>query len=84
MDLILRDSVTRIWLLLLALTAGSWALGTGNGGLAASAGILALACFKIRLVMLHFMEVQEAPPALRWTCEGWIVAMLGTLLWMYR
>lgn len=85
---LVRTQATLIWLVLVALTTVSWALGTqhgfgGDGHLPASLVIFAVAIFKIRLVGLYFMELRDAPRSLRGLFEGYCVALLGLLIGMY-
>lgn len=84
-SVLMPDRVTWVWLLLIAITGGSVVIGTqsGGGGYATTAAILVLSFFKVRLIVLHFMEVRAAPRGLRAACEIWIVALLAALLWMY-
>jgi hypothetical protein len=84
----LNDVATRVWLLLIAITAGAWLIGTlgpgeGGGGFVAAAAILTLSFYKVRLVIRHFMEVAHAPAWLRYACDIWIVVLLVALLWLY-
>ncbi len=82
-----RDGVTGIWLLLLAITAGSWAIsmqGATSVNAWAAPGILVLSFLKVRLVIRYFMDVRGAPAALKWACDVWIVALMLSLLWFYR
>jgi hypothetical protein len=81
--------ITRIWLLLLLLTAVSWWLGRAgdwlvqghrNMGLV----IVVLAFVKIRFVILDFMEVRNAPIAMRAACETWVVAVCAAILMLCR
>ena len=61
---------TLVFWLLLAATALSWALSSAEGSAwlvearAARLAIVLLAFFKVRLVLLHFMELATAPRAL--------------------
>ncbi len=75
------------WLVLVVLTAVSWALGTdhGVGGrhIGASVVIIAVAVFKIRLVALYFMELRQAPAALHGIFEGYCVLLFIVLTGMY-
>lgn len=79
----MRDRVTLVWIVLLAVTLGSWMLGGSSGAFAATAAVLALSFFKVRLIVTHFMEVREAPLGLRLACDAWIVVTLAALLWTY-
>jgi cytochrome c oxidase subunit IV len=86
---VLRRPVTGVWLVLVLATMLSWLLGgepprDGPGrqtGL--TAAVLVIAFMKVRLIVLHFMEVRDAPRALRLILEAWIVLVLGLLLGLY-
>ncbi len=70
------------------LTLVSWLLGTHHGfaqstHVAASLAIIVVAVVKLRLVGLYFMELREAPAALRGVFEGYCVVLLGVLVGMY-
>ena len=88
MKTLVRTNASVAWLILTSLTVVSWALGTqhGFGGgqhIPASLVIIVVAVFKIRLVGLYFMELREAPLALRGIFEGYCVVLLGMLTGMY-
>lgn len=88
MATLIRTNATLAWLLLTTLTVISWALGTqhGLGGgnhVPASLVIFVVAVFKIRVVGLYFMELREAPIALRGAFEGYCVVLLALLCGMY-
>lgn len=57
----------------------SWALGTHHGIVddpsAASLIILAIALVKIRYIGLYFMDLKDAPPALRTLLDGWCLSV---------
>jgi hypothetical protein len=87
MTALIRTNATLVWLILSGLTVVSWALGTqhGLGGanhVPASVAILVVAVFKVRLVGLYFMELRDAPVALRALFEGYCVILLGLLVGM--
>lgn len=67
---------TAVWLLLMALTFTSWALGSHAGVVNDRTWgvvmLLALAFFKVRLVIRYFMETRHAPPELKWSCEAYV------------
>jgi len=42
-----------------------------------------MSCWKVRLVVLHFMEVREAAFALRVVLEAWIFGATAMLIAMY-
>lgn len=76
-------SPTVIWLVLMALTLGSWFLSTlpsKSQGLAATAGILVIALIKARMVLRHFMDVSEAPVWLRYAVDAWALLLLAGLM----
>ncbi|MFV0490202.1 MAG: cytochrome C oxidase subunit IV family protein [Pseudorhodobacter sp.] len=64
------DILTRTWLILIALTAGTVAVANFDGRLAA-AGLLILAWFKARTILGGFLHLSAAP--------GWLGAMAGPL-----
>lgn len=78
--------VTAVWLLLMSFTLLSWWLGGGAGS--ASEGpyvvtsILAVTFIKIRLVIVHFMEVREVPAAIRAPFEIWCIGVCGALIYV--
>lgn len=46
-------------------------------------GILALALIKVRLVIMHFMEVKHAPIALRILFEVWLIVVYVAMCGVY-
>ena len=75
--------VTLVWVLLLALTFGSFLVGVEQGARFASLGaviIVGIAMFKVRLIGLHFMDVRAAPLALRALFEGYVLAVFVVLV----
>lgn len=84
MNTLLRTPASVVWLLLVAATAFSWGLGTEHGlgseaQQLASVAILAVAFIKVRFIGLYFMELREAPLALRGLFEGYC-AVVGALV----
>lgn len=86
---LVNSRVTYVWLFLAALTAASWILGDSydpsNPGQIKylTVGLLALAFFKIRLVVIHFMEIGHAPIPLRLVLEGWILLVFSLMVLLY-
>ncbi len=80
-----RHHPTAVWLFLMAATiTTTWVLS--KDGLAATAGTgctLALAAWKVRLVVLDFMELRSAPWPLRLAFEAWSVAVPGMIFAFY-
>ena len=75
--------VTLVWVLLLALTFGSFLVGVEQGAGFASVGaaiIVGIAMFKVRLIGLHFMDVRAAPRELRALFEGYVLAVFVVLV----
>jgi hypothetical protein len=78
-----------VWCLLAGLTGVSWVLGDSyRPGDLDSAGaftiaLMVLAFFKVRLVILHFMEAKAAPLRLRILVEGWVIGVCLMVLVMY-
>ncbi len=80
---------TLVWLLLVGVTAASWAFThytiSGIPTKTASSVLLALAFFKTRFILLEFMELRDAVLPARLFVEVWgvvVCAVLITLLWM--
>lgn len=88
MQTLARDSVTWVWLLLMLITAGSWAVGShvllAANHLLAVGAILLFTCIKMHLVIRHFMEVNHAPGWLKLFCSGWLAVLFFSLLGLYR
>lgn len=75
--------VTLVWVLLLALTFGSFVVGIEQGAGFASVGaviIVGIAMFKVRLIGIHFMDLRAAPLVLRALFEGYVLAVFGVLV----
>ncbi|MFT3666912.1 cytochrome C oxidase subunit IV family protein [Piscinibacter sp.] len=72
-----------VWLGLVAATALSWEMGHGIGFddvRHASVAILVVAFLKARFVILDFMELRHAPPAMRIAAEAWVVGVCALLV----
>ncbi len=80
------NKASSVWLVLILATAISWVIGTdsasqlGFGPETARVLILIIAFIKIRLVLMHFMELNNAPRSLKWTGEAWVVLMCSVLI----
>ena len=74
--------LTWIWLALMAATAiSTW--GVSAPGLPAAPALIAtllIAAFKARLVLLHFMDLGDAPWRWRGVFEAWILIVTAALL----
>jgi len=72
------------WLLLVAATVISWAVGAEHGtGSVVAVVVLAIAAIKVRLVGLDFMELRRAPIPLRVMFEAYCFAIWAVLSGLY-
>jgi Prokaryotic Cytochrome C oxidase subunit IV len=72
------------WLVLIAATVVSYALGAEHGvGSVMVVVVLGIAAFKIRLVGLDFMELRGAPVPLRAAFEGYCLVLWSVLSGLY-
>ncbi|MCW2831517.1 MAG: hypothetical protein JWP31_2209 [Aeromicrobium sp.] len=84
---LLRARSSVVWLVLIAATIVSWAVGaeheTGSG---VGVVVLGVAAIKVRLVGLDFMELRHAPVVLRAMFETYCavlwLALSGMYLWL--
>lgn len=81
----IRKPATLIWAaLMLATVASTWWLAKDFVvPTAATVAIVVIAAVKIRLVLLHFMELRTAPLAWRLVFEVWVVAVTGAIVGLY-
>ncbi len=85
----LNTHITYVWLLLATLTAVSWGLADGvvveshSQMQWLSAALMLLAFFKVRLVIMHFMEVAAAPTVLRAIFEIWVALVFAAIIVVY-
>lgn len=74
-----------VWLvLMLATVITTWVLS--KDVIAATTGtvaIIVLAAYKVRLVLLHFMELRHAPLPLRFVFEAWVLVVAASLIGVY-
>jgi hypothetical protein len=77
--------MTLVWLILvLATCASTWWLSSDGGAVVlASVAILAIAGIKVRLIMIHFMELGRAPRRWRLAFEVWIVVVVLAIQTVY-
>ena len=82
---LLRKPVSIVWAaLMLATYATTWLLSNNSvTPEVATVAIMVIAAVKVRLVMGHFMEVRRAPLALRFVCDGWLLAVTALILTVY-
>lgn len=77
-----------IWLILVALTLGSWLLlgGPVDGRVSTrtmSVILIILALVKVRLVIRYFMDVRTATIALKLATDAWIMCCGVIMLYLY-
>jgi hypothetical protein len=82
---LLRKPVTVVWAaLMLATITSTWLLSNNSvTPEVATVPILLIAALKVRFVIWHFMEVRRAPLALRFICDGWLLAVTAGILTVY-
>ena len=81
---LMRNRAGVSWLILVAATLASWALGADHGtGSLVAVAVLAIAAVKVRLVGLDFMELRHAPIPLRAAFEVYCVALWALLSGIY-
>jgi hypothetical protein len=80
-----RSLVIRVWALLAGATlvVGWLAEGRHVEPRVALTVALAVAAFKARLVLLHYMELRHAPLGWRLAFEAWALAAAGGILAAY-
>ncbi|MEZ0360190.1 hypothetical protein CRM90_03485 [Mycobacterium sp. ENV421] len=81
---LMRNRAGVSWLILVAATLASFALGADHGtGSLVAVAVLAIAAIKVRLVGLDFMELRHAPIPLRVAFEVYCVALWALLSGLY-
>lgn len=86
---IIKSKETVVWLILASMTFIAWVIGNKYGSLAPEAfkymtlAVIALAFFKVRLVIMYFMEIESAPLPLRIIFEVWCVGFCIVVSVMY-
>ncbi|WP_431231338.1 cytochrome C oxidase subunit IV family protein [Mycolicibacterium psychrotolerans] len=81
---LMRNRAGVSWLILVAATLASFALGADHGtGSLVAVAVLGIAAIKVRLVGLDFMELRHAPIPLRVAFEVYCVALWALLSGLY-
>jgi hypothetical protein len=74
------------WIVLSAITAASWWIGSGHGSAAfvpnsaITCGVILMAALKVRVIVSEFMEVRRAAVTLRRLMDGWLVTLVALML----
>lgn len=82
----LRGRITLVWLILVAATLLSYGIGHGFGfrdHRYASVAIIIVAFIKVRFIILDFMEIRDAPNAMRMIAELWVGLAATALVSVY-
>ena len=82
---LLNRTTSRIWIvLMLATIATTWWLSKdGFAAKTATVAIFLIAAFKVRLVLMYFMELRHAPLPLRLLFEAWVLVATAAVLGIY-
>lgn len=84
MTTLLKARSTWVWAGLVVATLVSWAVGSDHAtGSAIALVVLGVALIKVRFVGLDFMELRNAPTALRAVFESYCVVLWVVLAGMY-
>ena len=82
-------TITWTWLVLVAITIGSWWLapahsrGVASASFAVTCVVLGLAVIKSRLIIRNFMEVRSAPGWLKLATDAWLGVLVASVLVIY-
>ncbi|MCX2929222.1 cytochrome C oxidase subunit IV family protein [Mycobacterium sp. CVI_P3] len=82
-------TITWTWLVLVAITVGSWWLapahtrGVASASVAVTCVVLGLALVKARLIIRNFMEVRTAPNWLKLATDAWLGVLFTAVLVIY-
>ena len=82
-------TITWTWLVLMAITLGSWwlapahARGVASASVAVTCVVLGLAVIKARLIIRNFMEVRSAPGWLKLATDAWLGVLVAAVLVIY-
>ena len=84
MNLLLRPG-SRVWLLLMLATIATtwWLSKDGLPTRFATVAIFVIAGIKVRLVLLHFMELRTAPRVPRLIFEAWVLVISAAIIAVY-
>jgi len=79
----LRTTPGGAWGVLMASTIISWWVGGHGTGALATTVVLAVAFFKVQIVGWNFLELREAPLALRFLFSSWCIGVCAVLIGIY-
>ncbi|HEY9312682.1 cytochrome C oxidase subunit IV family protein [Williamsia sp.] len=82
-------AVNCAWIVLCAITIGSWWLAPGHSGssneanVAITVTVILLGFIKGRLIIRYFMEVRSAPQWLKIATDAWLLVLWTAILVIY-
>lgn len=84
MTALMKDGITLVFIALLALTGLSLASSANphidNKWI--SVLLLSISFYKVRLIIMHLMEVSTANRPLQWLFEGWLITVFVVTLYL--
>ncbi|WP_066522072.1 MULTISPECIES: cytochrome C oxidase subunit IV family protein [Sphingobium] len=76
--------LTGIWALLIAVSLASFLMAEyHHARMLAVAVVMAIAGFKVRLVLYHFMDLGTVPPGFRWFFNCWVITCSVMIFGIY-
>ena len=84
MSALLRLPATRVWLVLMAAAVLSWMISEhSTAAKVATSAVVLIAALKVRLIVMHFMELRWRPRPWRILFELWILGVMAIILGGY-
>jgi hypothetical protein len=81
---LLRLPATRVWLVLIAAAVLSWTVSENSTAVKIStSAVVLIAALKVRLIVMHFMELRWRPRPWRILFELWILGVMALILGGY-
>lgn len=78
-----RSSIVWMALLLATVTTTWWLSKDIVAAKIATIATFLIAAFKVRMVLLYFMELKEAPRMVRWIFDAWVLVATASVLGIY-
>ena len=84
MSALLRLPATRVWLVLIAAAVLSWTVSENSTAVKIStSAVVLIAALKVRLIVIHFMELRWRPRPWRILFELWTLGFTAIILGGY-
>jgi cytochrome c oxidase subunit IV len=81
---LMQLAVTRVWLVLIAAAVLSWMVSEHSAAVkVATSAVVLIAALKVRLIVIHFMELRWRPRPWRILFELWILGVVAIILGGY-